>query len=536
MRQLTIIQLLWVFIAFALIGLISQYVIMSGLADEFSMDSHYNAEVEIPTIEKSYQLQIAVIQVQQWLTDISATRGLDGLNDGFDEAATAAVTFRSLAKELMALDPDHRRDYQRMQQVFETYYQTGQRMAHAYVDHGPAAGNQTMTEFDATAAAINEEINQLLANMRIGVDERMQEQLEDTVQFSTNTLLSLIVMSLLLLVLIYGAIQYISRPTKRLTTALFQIANGDFSHNINADRQDEIGAMANGTQRIVEHLGNTIRNIASGGIIISAYSQASAFTIEETTSGVLQQQGEIRQIASAMTEMSASVDGVAEHARNAEASAQIASQHAQEGQAVVIESVNTIQQLANKIAEAATTIQKLEQSSDEIGSILDVIRSIADQTNLLALNAAIEAARAGEQGRGFAVVADEVRNLASRTQNSTEEIQQKIAHLQQETKQAVSLMEQSHTQAQKGVEQAAHTGQALKSITASIHNMNAMNTQIAHATNEQRHVTETLAHNIENISTLATELSASAQTSVNFGHQTRLKAHEFLQQVQALRI
>ncbi len=536
MKQLTLIQLLWGFITISLIGLVVQDVTMTGLANEFSEDSKTNASIEIPTIEKSYQLKIAVIQVQQWLTDISATRGQDGLNDGFDEAAAAAAEFKKLTQELIELDPQHRQDYLRMQGSFEDYYQVGRQMAQAYIDHGPSSGNRMMAEFDTVAAKISDEVSQLLTNMRTGIAERMEEQLQDTVQFKQMVSISLIIMSGFLLLLVFGGIRYIVNPTRRLSDGLQAIANGDFTRQIHPERPDEIGELATNAMGIVEQLGNTIRSISSGGLQISAYSQASLFTIEETNKKVIEQQTQIEQIASAMTEMSSSVDEIAEHARQAEKNANAASQHADNGQSAVGENVQTIQGLAQQIEDAASAIQVLEKSSEEIGSILDVICSIADQTNLLALNAAIEAARAGDQGRGFAVVADEVRMLASRTQESTEEIQTKIIHLQQETKQAVTLMQQSHTQAQAGVEQSYHTGKALQAITQSIGTVSDMNTQIARAAGEQRSVTETLAQRIDQINALASSLSGDADNTVNFGGHTRTKAQEFSRLVQELKV
>ena len=195
---------------------------------------------------------------------------------------------------------------------------------------------------------------------------------------------------------------------------------------------------------------------------------------ERTNDGVQKQLMETDLVATAMTEMMATVTEVASNATQTATAANEANTEANTGSKVVLTAVSSIQDLASKLEDSARIIHQLEEGSIQIGTILDVIRGIAEQTNLLALNAAIEAARAGEQGRGFAVVADEVRTLASRTQESTQEIQAMIEKLQTYSKEAVVSMEQSQEQAKESVEQAELAGQSLNTITASIATINDM--------------------------------------------------------------
>jgi methyl-accepting chemotaxis protein len=210
-----------------------------------------------------------------------------------------------------------------------------------------------------------------------------------------------------------------------------------------------------------------------------------------------------------MRQMTTTVQEVARHAEEAASAALAADKDANNGRAIVKKTIDSINVLSGDIHNATSVIQKLQSESNEIGSVLDVIRGIAEQTNLLALNAAIEAARAGEQGRGFAVVADEVRTLASRTQQSTQDIQKMIEKLQSGADDAVKTMEHSLSQVSSSVEQANQTGNSLDTITTAVSTINQMNVHIASAAEQQRLVAEEINRNIENISQIS-EKSASA--------------------------
>jgi methyl-accepting chemotaxis protein len=212
-----------------------------------------------------------------------------------------------------------------------------------------------------------------------------------------------------------------------------------------------------------------------------------------------------------MNEMSATVQEVARNAVEAAAAAKDADSTFDEGKQVVDRVISAIGELAGEVESAATVIQQLEVESRNIGSVLDVIKSIAEQTNLLALNAAIEAARAGEQGRGFAVVADEVRTLAGRTQESTQEIEEMISKLQSGTNNAVNVMAAGKEMTQVGVDQAAAAGEALKTINAAVAQISSMNTQIASAAEEQSSVTEEINRSIVSINEVAEQSATGAQ-------------------------
>ncbi len=285
----------------------------------------------------------------------------------------------------------------------------------------------------------------------------------------------------------------------------------DLTRRIDIHSNDEIGEMSRNLNNMLDKFQNIVQQV-TGSIaqLASAAEEMSAVTLQ-TSHGIQEQQSQTDQLATAMNEMAATVQEVAKHAVEAATAASTANDESSKGRQVVNDAINIINTLAEGITRSSEAIQRVEADSDRIGSVLDVIRGIAEQTNLLALNAAIEAARAGEQGRGFAVVADEVRTLASRTQESTQEIQTMIESLQAGSKEAVQLMEQSREQAQSGVKQTSKAGDALTAIADEVARINDMNTQIASAAEEQGTVAEEINQNVVTISQVGNESAQGAE-------------------------
>ncbi|PWF61639.1 methyl-accepting chemotaxis protein [Shewanella sp. BC20] len=312
--------------------------------------------------------------------------------------------------------------------------------------------------------------------------------------------------------------------------------DSDLTVKFKTFNDDELGQISTSLTQVIEHLRGILHSIAeAANTVNSSATELGSFT-QETNKRMQQQQAETEQTATAMNEMTATVAEVAQSAAAAADSAKDADNYAANGNHIVMQSITSMSQLSEQIQKTAQVIGFLSNESQNIGRVLDVIKSIAEQTNLLALNAAIEAARAGEQGRGFAVVADEVRTLAQRTQKSTQEIEAMIATLQQGVKEAVNAMEVGINQVDDANDKANQAGQALKEIVASVDNITELNTHIATAAEEQSSVAESINRSIIAISDIAEHSTNSAlELSESVINLTKL-ANSMRNQVSAFRL
>jgi len=312
-------------------------------------------------------------------------------------------------------------------------------------------------------------------------------------------------------------------PLNQTLKVAERVASGDLSHNLDSARQDELGQLQRAMQSMTVGLRELIGGISDGVTqIASAAEQLSAVT-EQTSAGVNSQKVETDQVATAMNEMAATVQEVARNAEEASEAAVAADQQAREGDKVVGEAIAQIERLATEVGNSTLAMGDLKRESDKIGSVLDVIKSVAQQTNLLALNAAIEAARAGEAGRGFAVVADEVRSLAQRTQKSTEEIEELIVGLQSGTQQVATIMDNSRGLTDSSVELTRRAGAALGNITRTVSTIQAMNSQIATAAEQQSAVAEEINRSVLNVRDVSEQTSsASEETAASSAELARL--------------
>jgi len=328
--------------------------------------------------------------------------------------------------------------------------------------------------------------------------------------------------AILLIVAIAGLffyMKYLLKPLDKVVDNLQAIAEGDLTQDITVTSNDEVGVLQKAMQTTSTNLRDVLQMIngMTSNLEQSAHDMIAIST--ETRNGIHNQQGSIQQVVTAMTEMASTVEEVSRNANMAADSANNANKQAIDGQQIVDQTATSIGKLASDVDNASTVIVNVQKDSEAIGSVLDVIRGIAEQTNLLALNAAIEAARAGEQGRGFAVVADEVRTLASRTQESTSEIQGMIERLQAGSKNAVGVMETSRVCAEETVKLANKTGNSLRDITDAVSTINDMNIQIASAVDEQSAVTNDVNRNIVEINSIV-DTSAEGSEKVMQSSET----------------
>jgi len=315
-------------------------------------------------------------------------------------------------------------------------------------------------------------------------------------------------------------------PLNQTLKVAERVAAGDLTHNLVSLRRDELGQLQRSMQSMTQGLRELVGGISDGVTQIAGAAEELSAVTEQTSAGVNNQKIETDQVATAMNEMAATVQEVARNAEEASEAAVAADQQAREGDKVVGEAIAQIERLAVEVGHSTEAMGELKRESDKIGSVLDVIKSVAQQTNLLALNAAIEAARAGEAGRGFAVVADEVRSLAQRTQKSTEEIEELIVGLQNGTQQVATIMDNSRTLTDSSVELTRRAGGSLESITRTVSAIQAMNQQIAAAAEQQSAVAEEINRSVLNVRDVSDQTSAaSEETAASSVELARLGTH-----------
>jgi len=344
------------------------------------------------------------------------------------------------------------------------------------------------------------------------------------VQAESHEHQAIIILGILVLICIVIAIFVSVFTAKYIVSAIKQatiIASGDLTQDITVDSTDEIGQLLDAVNGIKQRLLKMVSQISDTTSQLSSSAEELSTVSSETTNSVQMQKMETEQVATAMNEMTSTIQEVTSRISNTADTAQQANEETKTGQKVVQDTIKQINNLADQIEQAAETINKLEQDSENISAVLVVIKGVAEQTNLLALNAAIEAARAGEQGRGFAVVADEVRTLASRTQKSTEEINQMIEKLQSGSKQAVAVMDNSREQVKAAVEKANSAGASLTTISQAVEQIFDMSTEIASAAEEQSSVSNEVNRNIVRINDMANQtVTATEQISEASHHLT----------------
>jgi len=370
---------------------------------------------------------------------------------------------------------------------------------------------------------MGEQLNKLVA-FNAADAKKNSDQAGDHYKSAITGIITVAVIAALLTVLLAWLLtRSIVTPLNRAVHAARTIAEGNLSQAIEIDGKDEPARLLEALSAMQTNLRKTIEQIAGSATQLGAAAEELSAVTEEASRGLQQQNNEIEQAATAVNEMTAAVEEVARNAVSTSEASNQSTQAAREGRDRVVETVDAIQTMTHDVQNTSLMIEGLAAQGRDIGKVLDVIRAIAEQTNLLALNAAIEAARAGEAGRGFAVVADEVRALAHRTAQSTQEIEKMVAGIQNGTGEAVSSMQQSNQRTQSTLEMARAAGIALEQITQSIYLINERNLAIASASDEQAQVSREVDRNLVNIRDLATQSAAGAnQTSAATHELSRL--------------
>jgi methyl-accepting chemotaxis protein len=374
----------------------------------------------------------------------------------------------------------------------------------------------------------------VMADMNVMVESKQRQGIEayeaaKATHFQADFTLGMGVALALLTALALAIIitRLITRPIEQAVSSAERIAGGDLTQPISSDRRDEAGQLLQALGAMRQSLKLTVEEMANASSQLALAALELNKVTEESSQGLTRQHDEVRQAATAVNQMTAAAEGVARNAVSTSEASMDASQYVENGSMQVKQTVDAITKMTHEITQSTAKVQTLENQIRDIGQVLDVIRGVAEQTNLLALNAAIEAARAGEQGRGFAVVADEVRALAHRTQGSTGEIERMMNSVRAGAEEAVRAMTISQALTDETQQLATRAGQALDRIAEGVGHINERNVVIASASNEQAQVAQEVGRNLVNIQDLSTRTAAGA-------HQTAAASHELTRLARSL--
>lgn len=461
-----------------------------------------------PILEKSNTALVTLDRITETLNSAVSSNESEMLKT----ADSMAGDVNKLFDEIHSLEPERKADVKAITESFNNYYE----LAHG-VSEGMVSGSADFSALSGNIQKMRTSLNSLKTQLESFRDQSHQlfsENIEQSTAAADRALtVGLVVGVVTIAVLIMTSLYIVAVVTRNLgkvISSLKEIASGegDLTSRIRQNSDDEIGELVYWFNSFIEKLQKTIGEVVRTIEPLTQTSSELSSLAKGSKQASSDQLESTLNVSRSINEMHESLNENAQNAANAADSANLADEESKHGLKVVHATVNSIQEVAAEVEKAVDTIRQLEADTENVGNILDVIQGIAAQTNLLALNAAIEAARAGEQGRGFAVVADEVRTLASRTQESTEEIHNVIEQLRKTARTITTVMEQGQVKAKESVDQAAVAGESLQKITGGVETITQMNMQIASATEEQQQTSSYIQDSVEQIRQTADSAAA----------------------------
>lgn len=467
-------------------------------------------DVQFPVLQLAEKNIVALRQVRAGLQSAVSAGEIDAL----EAVEKNASDLRADVKSMIEFDKDLMESASSIDRNLEAYLNTSIGLSEKMLK-----GTADFSSMESQINTMTEQYNKTEKSLSDFRDEQKLEftnAIKNANEKAHNTVIFGVGIGVLTIAILFAVgltiASSLTRNINNVVESLKDIAqgNGDLRRRINKESEDEIGELVENFNSFVAKLQRIIGEVVETALPLASLAKKLNAVTEETRGQVDKQQQGGKQVSESVQEMSSSVQAVAHSAAEAAASAREADEQAKAGLRVVQETVVQIEHLARDVRSAGEVIRQLDADSASVGMVLDVIKGIAEQTNLLALNAAIEAARAGEQGRGFAVVADEVRTLASRTQQSTAEIQGMIERLQNAARSAVDVMNKGTKQAETSVANSGAAGSSLDAITRTVTNISSMNMRIAEATEQQQRVANVIVQNVAAINEHSGRTSASA--------------------------
>lgn len=525
-----------------LIPLVGVLGFATNLIYNFSVNTETRHKLEsvrdlyYPILERSNNVIVLLDRTVEVLNS-AVSAGERDMIKGADENAER---MRALFREIRGLEPERKQLVDELGSSFENYYTLARE-----ISEGMITGSADFAQLNAKVEVMGSKLNRLkgdLTDFRDQSHELFTNNISNSISDANTALnvgagIAVLITVVLIVVALYVTMQVTSN-IGRVVSSLQEIASGegDLTKRIRQDSQDEIGTLVYWFNSFIERLQGIIKEVVQSIDPLTSVSRELGELAHQSEHASTEQLEATVSVNRSMKEMFESLNENASNTSNAAVAASDANDQAKKGHGIVGEAIRTINDLAREVAKAGETIHQLEADTENVGQILDVIQGIASQTNLLALNAAIEAARAGEHGRGFAVVADEVRTLASRTQGSTEEIHRVIEQLQRTARAISDVMANGQRKAEESVNKAGDTGSSLQAITTRVEEINVMNTQIASATEEQQQTSHFIQQAIDEISSSAQRAAEGSAQVANSTEQLQRVAQKLGSVVRQFRV